>query len=454
MAFYRTIRFDAASGNSTGTSTANSLASTHVVDGTNPSCVLVVSVSIAANLANVTGITFGAQNFTLLLRQVNSTFAAQEIWYLIAPTVGTDTITVSLNNVAQFAFTAGSYTGVDQTTPLSSNGGATGSTQNATITKQPNAPDWVLVGVAKRDSTEALTIGTGTERGNRTSGSVTVTANVVGTFGDFGPGDSTDHIVNWTWPTTNRDWALVWGILAAEVLVSGGATSITTDGAAVVANTGTGTAGSLTFSFTTGTGSNKLILVGLSQFLDGGAVTVTWNGLSLTRIAINGGTSTIASLWYRLAPAASTTANVVVTSPTARRMAAWARSYANVAQTGTFRTVKTAMGNSLIASLSCDDSLSTDLVANVLAKTVSTETPAEAGPTEWTDKTTSGTAAQNVWTGGQQTDGSTGVSVTFTWTWPTSSRAWGLVAVPIAAVVSGGSIGPISMHNYRRRRTG
>lgn len=79
---------------------------------------LVVGVSLRGG-ETVTGITYSGQSLTLLGARSNSgNHIRAEIWYLVAPPVGTGSVTVNLSGRAQFVSGAVSFTGVLQTSPL------------------------------------------------------------------------------------------------------------------------------------------------------------------------------------------------------------------------------------------------------------------------------------------------------------------------------------------------
>ena len=113
---------------------------------------------------------------------------------------------------------------------------------------------------------------------------------------------------------------------------------------------------SISFSHTTGSGNNRLLLVGISFYNATTARTVssvTFGGTALTSVGTiyNGNTRRVAI--YRLtAPAASTTANVVVTFSGAVYAVAGAVSFAGVDQCTPLGTFLGATGNTATATVS------------------------------------------------------------------------------------------------------
>lgn len=100
---------------------------------------LIVSVGIGdlnSNGAVVTSVTFGAANLTPVTSVTNDTVidgivVREELWRMVAPATGLDTITVTLDLAAHIVFRSGSFAGVDQTNPL---GAASTTTRSGTST--------------------------------------------------------------------------------------------------------------------------------------------------------------------------------------------------------------------------------------------------------------------------------------------------------------------------------
>lgn len=124
-----TIALDA---NSTASdiSTATTQSWSHTIASGNDR-VLVVCVRARdfATQANTrpSSVTFGAQSFTEAVYQAGASTLGVSIWYLVAPTVGTDTITVTPAAACSGGLrgSATSFTGVDQSTPIDVSGSAT-----------------------------------------------------------------------------------------------------------------------------------------------------------------------------------------------------------------------------------------------------------------------------------------------------------------------------------------
>lgn len=95
----------------------------HVV-GTNSNRVLIVGVGIFA-AGSVSSIDVSGQAMTFLRTDANGVYTS-ELWYLIAPTSGSRTITVTLSASLTAIAGASSYWNVDQTSPIDANNGANG----------------------------------------------------------------------------------------------------------------------------------------------------------------------------------------------------------------------------------------------------------------------------------------------------------------------------------------
>ncbi len=138
-------------GVSTGASGSTTLAWSHTV-GTGSNRILLVGISFRSDTGSggaggntyVTGVTFGSTSLTCLAaRDDNSTggcgsggtgtpiYLRGEVWYLLNPTSGTATITVTTNNATVFVGESASYSGVASAGTggvSASNNGQTGST--------------------------------------------------------------------------------------------------------------------------------------------------------------------------------------------------------------------------------------------------------------------------------------------------------------------------------------
>ncbi len=133
---------------------------------------LTIGVSMLSLAQTVTSITYNSVALTFLGAQNSVTGAARvELWGLIAPSTGSNTIAVTLSGAIASGSNASSYTGVHQTSPTegfngaqATNVGAADATVNITTVADN---DWVVDTVASDDA--SITVGAGqTQTGNIT----------------------------------------------------------------------------------------------------------------------------------------------------------------------------------------------------------------------------------------------------------------------------------------------
>lgn len=140
---------------------------------------------------------------------------------------------------------------------------------------------------------------------------------------------------------------------------------ITFDTASSSGNT-TGTTGTL--AHTIGSGSNRILLVGVLSFQNGTSASgVTYNGTPLTQAALynpGGGTGVTLELWYLLNPAVGTH-NIVVTFPTSQTMEIGGASFFGAAQTAPTDGTHNATGNGSSISNSISTTTDNDLVFDI-----------------------------------------------------------------------------------------
>jgi hypothetical protein len=107
------IAFDASS--STTANTA-SFSWTHPVSGNQR--ILLVGISIANTGLQANSVTYNGVPLLRISFASNAGNARVEIWYLVAPTLGSNTVSVSLSGATNAVAGAFSLTGVDQTNPF------------------------------------------------------------------------------------------------------------------------------------------------------------------------------------------------------------------------------------------------------------------------------------------------------------------------------------------------
>lgn len=163
------IAFDAAS-NSGYKAASSSYSWSHTCTGNDR--YLVVGISMLSLAQTVSGITYNSIAMTLLGSRNSITGACRvELWGLLAPSLGTNTIAVTLTGAIASAGNASSYTRVHQTSPIegfnsaqATNVGAADATVNVTTVADN---DWCVDVIATDDG--SITVGAGqTQAGNVT----------------------------------------------------------------------------------------------------------------------------------------------------------------------------------------------------------------------------------------------------------------------------------------------
>ena len=123
-----TIAIDNTSSAATTSGGASSLTFSHTVNSGSDS-ILIVEVADSHGGASdpVASVTYGSQGLTLLGSATLPNAESADIWYLLAPAVGTANVVVTLTGSCHFVASATDYFGVNQTNPLGTLVTATGS---------------------------------------------------------------------------------------------------------------------------------------------------------------------------------------------------------------------------------------------------------------------------------------------------------------------------------------
>ncbi len=197
----------------------------HVCAGTNR--LLVVGVSVSGG-NTVSTITYAGVTLTKAGHIASSGFDRAEMWYLIAPATGTNTITVTLAGVARAILGATSWTATHQTTPVGTlaTGTGTGTAPLATATSETTG--YVADTLA---TPEVPTVGVG--QSQRWNAGYTFWG-----ISDYGAGSTEIGAVSvpmtWTLPNANT-----WAIAALPIKVKApGDAAIITGGGTLTASGG------------------------------------------------------------------------------------------------------------------------------------------------------------------------------------------------------------------------
>ena len=127
------VVFDNATSSGFQTS-ASSYSFSHRVGTGGTNLCLIVAVKLLGT-GTVSSITYNSVGLSFVRSDAQGVYRT-EIWRLVAPATGTNTVAVTLSGVTNSNADAESYTGVDQTSPIDANNGSngTGATASASVT--------------------------------------------------------------------------------------------------------------------------------------------------------------------------------------------------------------------------------------------------------------------------------------------------------------------------------
>jgi hypothetical protein len=136
-----------------------------------------------------------------------------------------------------------------------------------------------------------------------------------------------------------------------------------TDCSGVGGSSCTSTALSIT-NFTVGSGTNRLLVVGVNYYLNPGTTNVKYNGVNLTRAKVANTGSFYAELWYMINPPSGTyTINQTQTTGTQVVMGAW--SYTGVDQVTGIGNITNATGGASNASVNITTTANNSVLVDV-----------------------------------------------------------------------------------------
>ena len=120
---------------------------------------LIVTVAIERDDERVTSATYADQAMTFVGTSVDPNLTSRlEVWRLIAPATGTNTVSVTLNASAATVVAAISFTNVDQTNPIAASQFASGPGSSDASVSVASAPDQiVLSAIAANDAVNSVT---------------------------------------------------------------------------------------------------------------------------------------------------------------------------------------------------------------------------------------------------------------------------------------------------------
>ncbi|HEV2193870.1 MAG TPA: spherulation-specific family 4 protein [Nitrosopumilaceae archaeon] len=392
--------------------------------GTGSNRLLVVGVDSHGTDAWVNSITFGGVALTKAVSSFKNNYAA--FWYLKNPN-GTANIVVTMNAAASVVIGAYAFSGVDQTNPIpttAANNNTAASSPTISITTA-NANSWVL---------DSPSIWGGVTLGSPTCTQRWDTSVQDGIVGKVtGASSSTNPIlsgsVTCSWTASSGD---LWDDVAVEVKAALG--GITLNNTATTGTVPSSSYQKTISSFNAGTGSNRLLVVGVdSHGTDAWVNSITFGGVALTK-AVGSFHNNYAAFWYLKNP--SGTGNITVTMNAAASVVIGAYAFSGVDQTNPIPTNATNYDTCIPTCTSPSVSITTANANSWVLDSPSIWGGVTLGsPTctqRWDTSVQDGIVGKVTGASSSKTTTSTG-SVTCSWTASPSGDYWDDVAVEIKA---------------------
>jgi hypothetical protein len=207
-----TITFDNSSSGNDGSGTSTSFSWSHTTgSGSNRIMIVGVSVKFTAGTEHVVSISYGSQSLTFLRGDNSSNSVRSEIWYLIAPSTGTHTVTVTLSTSQKAAGGSVTYSGVSQTAPTVANStGANGTSNSPSASITLSTANTFLVGnlAIRLSSNSAPTVTEGSGQTTRWDNASTynTSSNNRGHGSEMGPVTGS-QTMSWTL-NASANWAV------------------------------------------------------------------------------------------------------------------------------------------------------------------------------------------------------------------------------------------------------
>jgi len=316
-----TFAVDNASSGTTASDTASSITVSHAT-GSGSNRLMLVGISYNNDdYETVTGVTYNGTALSQVGTVNNSDDARVCIYSLVAPDSGTHNVIINFSDALNDGAIAGvvTFTGVDQSTPLGTFVSSTGDNSTPATVNIPSDSGELVFGVVSSEY-EAFTPSSGQNQ----HWNMSISGEDTNGAGGTDAGGSPTVTMSWSLDPAYNHWAI--GGVSIKPADSSGSTVCSAGGSISFDAYSTATAAwssSVSFSHTIGSGSNRLLVVGISIEHSASGPTVgsiTYNGQPLTKIDSRGITSDYygrAELWYMLEsglPSAGTY-NIVVNTP-------------------------------------------------------------------------------------------------------------------------------------------
>jgi hypothetical protein len=326
----------------------------------------------------VTGITYNGTPLQLVGARAayGGDDARHEIWKLVNPDSGTHNVIINFSSALDFGAVAGvmTFTNVDQTTPLGTYVYIEGTdSAGGTLAVPSDAGELVYAIVSSED--EALTASSGQDEHWNISISGDETNGAGGTDAGASP------TAPMSWGVGVAHYWTIGGVSIKPVAVpppdcsGGGSGVITLDNVTPRYNSGTG---DLAHAIGSGSGNNRLLIVGYGQEGDSTIDSLTYNGVAMAKIhreSFLDGAYNVTEMWYMLdddLPVSAGTYNVSMTVTGGNNPGIVVLSFEGVAQQApetynfstwadqAYHTYTTQLQNvsvgSLVVSLACNGS--------------------------------------------------------------------------------------------------
>lgn len=412
---------------------ASTLSWSHACAGTNRILTVAVRVFDDTNDTErtVASVTYNGVALTRIDRQAQGNIAS-ELWYLVAPATGTNTVLVTLGAANDFSGASSvSFTGVDQSSPINTSAKAAGSSLEATVDVTTTVTNCVAIdSTVKYNTTEIPSIGSG--QTNNIQSSVGSGYGIYGVSSYELKAFAGAVTMNWTWTTTARDWAIV-----VAALTPAGSTAIARD--AYSSTTGAAVS-SLTWSHTVA-GSDRILIVAVQVFDDTSQAqrtvsSVTYNGDALTRIDRKDEGNIASELWYRIAPDTGTNSVVVTLGAANDFSIAGATSFTGVHQTNPINVSGTASGGLTEATVAVTSLVDGCMAVDSTVKYATNET-LTVGSGQTSNYSTVRGSGFGIAGASSYELKTTAGAVTMNHTWTVNDRDWAIV---VAALTPSGGV--------------
>jgi uncharacterized repeat protein (TIGR01451 family) len=314
--------------------------------GTGSNRLLVVGF-VMKDPKTVTSITYNGVALTKAGAIANTSNVEVQIWYLVNPASGANNVVVNWAGGTVSHVGAATFTGVHQTAPLGTfvSNKNTGADTTPNVTVSSSTGDLVFDVMGARNPLLDSTVGAGqTARWNLNAG-----GNALVSGGSTEPGGGSVNM-GWTLSTPG-----LWAIGAVPIKPAAACpTGVTIS------------------NFTTGAGSNRLLLVGVSIDLNSPTAaisSISYGAQSLTKVGdVTNGSNERAEIWRLLNPPAGT-ANITVTmnGQAHNGLVAGAATFSGVNQSTPLGTVVTNTGASTTPTVTVSSASDEQVFAAVAA---------------------------------------------------------------------------------------